>query len=56
MSAFSPPGGNKRYGTCADEAKRKARMGAQRQDDTHAPEREVSTILYINGVLRGRSP
>ena len=37
-------------------AKRKAREGAQRQDDAHAPEGEVSTILYINGVLRGRSP
>ena len=37
-------------------AKRKARKGAQRQDDTHAPVREDSNLLYINGVLRGRSP
>ena len=37
-------------------AKRKARMGAQRQDDTHAPVLEGGTLLYINGVLRGRSP
>ena len=37
-------------------AKRKARKGAQRQDDAHAPVREISTMLYINGVLRGRSP
>ena len=37
-------------------AKRKARKGAQRQDDVHAPVREDSNLLYINGVLRGRSP
>ena len=37
-------------------AKRKARKGAQRQDDALAPEGEGGTLLYINGVLRGRSP
>ena len=37
-------------------AKRKARKGAQRQDDAHAPEQEACTLLYINGVLRGRCP
>ena len=30
-------------------AKRKARKGAQRQDDSHAPEGEGSTMLYIKG-------
>ena len=34
----------------------KARKGAQRQDDAHAPVRDAGTILYIKGVLRGRSP
>ena len=34
----------------------KARKGAQQQDDTLAPEGEVGTSLYINGVLRGRGP
>ena len=37
-------------------AKRKARKGAQGQDDIHAPEGEDSNLLYINGVLRGRGP
>ena len=47
---------NERCETYADEAKRKAREGAQRQDNIHAPVRDDSTLLYINGVLRGRSP
>ena len=34
----------------------KARKEAQEQDDAHAPEGGAGTILYINGVLRGRSP
>ena len=37
-------------------AKRKARKGAQRQGDPHAPEGGAGMMLYINGVLRGRSP
>ena len=34
----------------------KARKGAQRQGDPHAPEGGAGMMLYINGVLRGRSP
>ena len=34
----------------------KARKGAQRQGDPHAPEEGAGMMLYINGVLRGRSP
>ena len=37
-------------------AKRKARRGTQGQNNVHAPEREAGTLLYINGVLRGRCP
>ena len=50
--------GEKRFGCLPKQglAKRKARKGAQTQDDAHAPEGEDSNLLYINGVLRGRSP
>ena len=34
----------------------KARKEAQRQNDIHAPVRGAGTLLYIKGVLRGRSP
>ena len=34
----------------------KARKEAQGQDGAHAPVRDDSTLLYIKGVLRGRSP